>query len=201
MGPCPRWCSPFPCSQLPDRMSHAIYQEPAQFRGHSKSESLGILARKGVHIHFPLAPPLSLSSHPTPPCRHRDSGLGRLFRQMQGALPVIGLISRLAAPEGGIGNDELAYPEYCRQVFEAAPNGFQISVAELQNKYGKPCQRRYILFCLWMVQQGVGVIPSKSIVDAARRLRVSYVSFCFNNVFSCYCVCSNSADSHTCTWR
>lgn len=30
-----------------------------------------------------------------------------------------------------------AYPEFCRQVFDAAPLGFQIAVAELQNKYGK----------------------------------------------------------------
>lgn len=30
-----------------------------------------------------------------------------------------------------------AYPEFCRQVFDAAPEGFQIAVAELQTKYGK----------------------------------------------------------------
>lgn len=30
-----------------------------------------------------------------------------------------------------------AYPEFCRQVFDAAPEGFQVAVAELQNKYGK----------------------------------------------------------------
>jgi hypothetical protein len=30
-----------------------------------------------------------------------------------------------------------AYPEFCRQVFDAAPDGFQIAVAELQNKHGK----------------------------------------------------------------
>ena len=28
-------------------------------------------------------------------------------RQVQGAMPVVGLISRLAAPSGGIGSDEL----------------------------------------------------------------------------------------------
>lgn len=102
-----------------------------------------------------------------------------MLRKVQGALPVVGLISRLATPEGGIGSDHLAYPEYCRAVFEAAPEGFQIAVAELQTRYGKAAQRRYVLLCLWMVQQGVGLMPGKSIVDAARRLRVSYVDFNF----------------------
>lgn len=30
---------------------------------------------------------------------------------MQASLPVIGLLSRLAAPSGGVGNDMTAYPE------------------------------------------------------------------------------------------
>lgn len=30
-----------------------------------------------------------------------------------------------------------AYPEFCRQVFDAAPQGFQIAVAELQDRHGK----------------------------------------------------------------
>ena len=38
-------------------------------------------------------------------------GIGSMFksfaRQVQGAMPVVGLISRLAAPSGGIGSDEL----------------------------------------------------------------------------------------------
>ena len=103
----------------------------------------------------------------------REEGFSRLFNQVRGVLPIVGLLSRLSAPEGGIGSDELAYPEYSRTVFEAAPEGFQIAVAELQNRHGKPAQRRYVLMCLWMVQQGVGILSPKSIVDAARRLRVS----------------------------
>ena len=100
-----------------------------------------------------------------------------MMRKVQGALPVIGLISRLTTPEGGIGSDELAYPEYCRKVFEAAPEGFQIAVAELQNKYGKSAQRRFVLLCLWMVKEGCGLCSEKLIVDCARRVRVSYVYF------------------------
>jgi len=92
---------------------------------------------------------------------------------VQSALPVVGLISRLTTPEGGIESDDPAYPEYSRTVFEAAPEGFQIAVAELQDRHGRAAQRRYILLALWMTQLGAGLVPSKLIVDSARRLRVS----------------------------
>lgn len=108
-------------------------------------------------------------------CRdpENNEGLKRILRKVQGALPVVGLISRLTTPEGGVGSDDVAYPEYCRQVFDAAPDGFQVGVAELQNRYGKNAQRRYVLLCLWMVKEGAGLCSGKSIMDAARRLRIS----------------------------
>lgn len=106
--------------------------------------------------------------------REEDSGgLGKLLKRVQGALPVVGLVSRLTSAEGGVGNDSTAYPEYCRQVYEAAPVGFQEAIGDLQNKYGKSAQRRYVLLCLWMIMQGSGVVPKTLIVDSARRVRVS----------------------------
>ena len=48
-----------------------------------------------------------------PPCSSmcRVSGFGdtvqRLAKQVQGALPIVGLLSRLSASGGGIGSDEL----------------------------------------------------------------------------------------------
>lgn len=100
-------------------------------------------------------------------------GLGKFLKTVQGALPVVGLVSRLTSAEGGIGNDSTAYPEYCRQVYEAAPLGFQEALGDLQNVYGKSAQRRYVLLCLWMVMQGSGVVSHRLIVDSARRVRVS----------------------------
>ena len=102
-------------------------------------------------------------------------GIGKLLKTVQGALPVVGLVSRLATPEGGIGNDDCAYPEYCRQVYEASPEGFQEAVGDLQNKYGKSAQRKYVLLCLWMVKQGTsrGLVRDSLVVDSARRVRVS----------------------------
>eukprot|EP00887_Chlorella_sp_A99_P003472 scaffold7.g3472.t1 len=100
--------------------------------------------------------------------------LRRAAKQVQASLPIVGLLSRLAAPEGGVGSDMIAYPEYCRSVYEAAPEGFQIAVAELQDRFGRPCQRRYVLCITWMCQLGAGLLPAKDIVSAARRLRVSF---------------------------
>ncbi len=34
----------------------------------------------------------------------------RVARQIQGALPVVGLLSRLSSPSGGIGNDIMVMP-------------------------------------------------------------------------------------------
>ncbi len=102
-------------------------------------------------------------------------GIGKFLKSVQGALPVVGLVSRLATPEGGIGNDDCAYPEYCRQVYEASPLGFQEAIGDLQNKYGKSAQRKYVLLCLWMVKQGTsrGLVRDSLVVDSARRVRVS----------------------------
>lgn len=100
-------------------------------------------------------------------------GIGKFLKSVQGALPVVGLVSRLTAAEGGIGNDECAYPEYCRQVYEASPEGFQEAIGDLQNKYGKSAQRKYVLLCLWMVKQGSGLVRDSLVVDSARRVRVS----------------------------
>lgn len=56
--------------------------------------------------------------------------------KIRASLPVVGLLSSLTSPEGnGVGTQ--SYQEFCRQVFDVAPLGFQIAVAELQNKYGK----------------------------------------------------------------
>ena len=40
-------------------------------------------------------------------CRGFAEGVKRVAKQVQGALPLVGLLSRLASPSGGIGRDEL----------------------------------------------------------------------------------------------
>jgi hypothetical protein len=85
----------------------------------------------------------------------------------------VGLFSRLTATEGGIGGAHQQYPEFCREMYDAAPEGFQIAVATLQDRYGAVAQRRFILLVLWMARLGAGVLPGKAVVGAARRIRAS----------------------------
>ena len=101
------------------------------------------------------------------------SSLGKILKSVQGALPVVGLLTRLTSAEGGVGNDSIAYPEYCRKVYETSPVGFQEAVADLQNKYGNSAQRRYVLLSLWMIKEGNGLVSNSLILDSARRVRVS----------------------------
>jgi len=131
-------------------------------------------------IHAKVCPPAAaLTSLPPSSLSHRRrvcrevNAFTQLLRQVQGALPVVGLVSRLTAVQGGIGQDELQYPEYCRTIYEAAPPQFQLAVADLQARHGTTCQRKYVLLVLWMVRQGAGLVEGKSILDAARRIRVS----------------------------
>lgn len=65
------------------------------------------------------------------------------------------------------------FMQYCRAIFEAAPEDFQLAVAALQDRHGRPCQRRYVLCALWMVRLGTGLLPAKDIANAARRVGVS----------------------------
>ncbi|KXZ56755.1 hypothetical protein GPECTOR_1g680 [Gonium pectorale] len=94
-----------------------------------------------------------------------------MAKKVQGALPIVGLVSRLASPEGGF--DELAYPEFCRTIIDKAPVSYRIAQAELEKAYGKPANSRWVLLVLWMSKLGVGLVPPKDIISAARRLRVT----------------------------
>ena len=65
------------------------------------------------------------------------SGVQRVARKIQAALPIVGLFSRLTATSGGISSDVLSYPEYCRKMIDAAPAGFDQAVAEWEDMFGK----------------------------------------------------------------
>ncbi|PNH12369.1 hypothetical protein TSOC_000663, partial [Tetrabaena socialis] len=100
------------------------------------------------------------------------SGILAVAKKVQGALPIVGLMSRLANPEGG-GFDELAYPEFCRAMINNAPLSFRIAQGELEKVYGKPANSRWVLLILFFTKTGVGIVPTKEIISSARRLRVT----------------------------
>eukprot|EP00877_Chromochloris_zofingiensis_P002865 jgi/Chrzof1/1257/Cz01g46170.t1 len=95
----------------------------------------------------------------------------RIAKRIQGSLPIVGLLSRLASPEGGF--DEVAYPEFCRAVFEKADDRFRFAAVDLEKTYGKMASTRWILLVLWMCQHGLGLVTAKDVMAAAKRLRIT----------------------------
>ncbi|GAX79700.1 hypothetical protein CEUSTIGMA_g7141.t1 [Chlamydomonas eustigma] len=95
----------------------------------------------------------------------------RVAKQVQGALPVIGLVSRLTSSEGGF--DELAYPEYSRSIINNATPQFKSALVDLEARYGKIGNSRWVLLVLWMAKTGSGLVPAKDILSAAKRMRVT----------------------------
>ena len=127
----------------------------------------------------------------------------RLARTAQGGLPIVGLLSRLAAPGGGVGWDELAYPEFARALVDADASGeasfsssstsnsstsnsstsntssskgaYADAVLEWQERHGKMAgQARYVNLYLWMAfSGGGGLVPARLVALSARRLAVT----------------------------
>lgn len=125
----------------------------------------------------------------------------RLARTAQGGLPIVGLLSRLAAPGGGVGWDELAYPEFARALVDADASGeasfsssgnstsrsskagaYAGAVLEWQERHGRMNgQARYVALYLWMAfSGGGGLVPARLVALSARRLAVTYGFFFFS---------------------
>ncbi|GBF99937.1 calcium homeostasis regulater C [Raphidocelis subcapitata] len=100
------------------------------------------------------------------------ASVARIAKKIQGGLPIIGLLSRLASPEGGF--DEIAYPEFCRTIYEKADAKYFDAVKALEAAHGKPAAHRALLMVLWMAKYGPGLVPAKDMVASARRVRVSH---------------------------
>lgn len=100
------------------------------------------------------------------------ASVARIAKKIQGSLPIVGLLSRLASPEGGF--DEIAYPEFCRTVYDKADGDYFDAVKAMEAAHGKPAAHRALLMVLWMAKYGPGLVPSKDVVASARRVRVSH---------------------------
>ncbi|KAK9788569.1 hypothetical protein WJX73_001646 [Symbiochloris irregularis] len=124
-------------------------------------------------------------SHSATACRSRQKhgrmhaqaedsgGVGGFFKQLQGGLPIVGLLSRLFSPTG-MGLEDLSYPEFSRRIYETSSADFRTAAEEMEKRYGKVSQLRYILLILWMSRLGGGLIPANHIPKAAQRIRVSF---------------------------
>lgn len=117
-----------------------------------------------------------------PPSNNNNGGIfdlaRRAARTVQGGLPVVGLLSRLAAPAGGVGWDELAYPEFARGLVDAdarsEKRAWSAAVASLTDRHGARAQLRNVTLCLWMAATGGGgLVRADAVIKAARRAAVT----------------------------
>ncbi|KAG1676253.1 hypothetical protein FOA52_006471 [Chlamydomonas sp. UWO 241] len=123
---------------------------------------------------------------PTPPARHHRgscvvvraqadgsffASIARIAKKVQGSLPIVGLISRLTAPEGGF--DDLAYPEYARSIINTSSVEFRDAMNEFEGRRGRLAGSRWVLLMLWMAKTGTGLVPPKDVMNAAKRMNVT----------------------------
>ena len=98
--------------------------------------------------------------------------MGKLAKKVQGAIPVVSLVSKLLTPEGGIGVETLSYNEYCRIKLDAAGGtAYGEALSELCDAGKK--EPRTLLLLTWMVYEGDGLLP----VDQAMSARLASTGF------------------------
>jgi hypothetical protein len=99
--------------------------------------------------------------------------LEKLVKKVQGAIPVVSLLSKLLSPEGGIGSESLSYNEYCRAKLDmAGGTDYGTSLSELCDLHA--VTPRQLLLLTWMVYE-VGLhtcvhVESSATYKARKRL-------------------------------
>ena len=102
-----------------------------------------------------------------------SEGLSGILKSIRANLPVVGLVSALTAPEGGV-LGEIGYSEYSRTLYSNAPPGFGGACASLSERYGKGANFRNLVFCCWVAESGAGYTEIVSEVEkGARRVSIS----------------------------
>ena len=48
-----------------------------------------------------------------------------------------------------------------------------MAIADLEKKYGKPANRRFVMFCCWLAETGTGLVLTPTMLAACRRIRVT----------------------------
>ncbi|GBG58763.1 hypothetical protein CBR_g163 [Chara braunii] len=103
----------------------------------------------------------------------REKGFGDLVNRARGALPVIGLLSRILTAEGGVGADQLRFPEFATRV--SANSSWKLTQAlyDLRTIHGERAKVNHVLLWCWVAAIGGGLVLSDDILLGAARLRVS----------------------------
>ncbi|CAI5533822.1 unnamed protein product [Closterium sp. Naga37s-1] len=118
----------------------------------------------------PLAPIPAVRAYAEPP---KQGAIGNFFARLTGALPVVGLVSRIASDEGGVGTDRIHYAEFCRRVEKRLPQGAWMAVREFEARFGKMARPGLVFMWCWIAAVGPGYVRREAILLGARRLRAS----------------------------
>lgn len=90
-----------------------------------------------------------------------------------GALPVVGLLARIMADEGGVGDDLVDFAEFRRRVGKKCSIADSKAFYQFQKRRGKEGEPLYVLLCCWLAAIGAGLLKTEEILEGAARLRVS----------------------------
>lgn len=100
--------------------------------------------------------------------------IGSFLRQLQGSLPIVGLLSRLGADEGGVGSDLLRFGDFVTRVQRNLPPDAAKALAAFHDRHGKAARSQVVLLLCYVAAVGAGLVKSEQLMLAARRLRVSH---------------------------
>lgn len=90
-----------------------------------------------------------------------------------GSLPVVGLIARILADEGGVGGDIIDFAEFRRRVGKKCTITDSRAFYEFQDRRGRAGDPLYVLLCCWLAAVGAGLLKSEEILEGVARLRIS----------------------------
>ena len=88
----------------------------------------------------PSVLPLSCVAYMEPA---KAGAFGAFLHRLQGSLPIVGLIARLASDEGGVGDDRLRFQEFCSRVDKRLSQDGRGVFQEFERRFG----RVSIMFC------------------------------------------------------
>lgn len=99
--------------------------------------------------------------------------VSQFFKNVQGSLPIVGLLSRLLNDEGGIGNDRIQPVEFAARVQKNCSYKASQAFYEFQERHGPVAKSQYVLLWCWAAAVGAGLLKSDDLIMSAARLRCS----------------------------
>lgn len=72
------------------------------------------------------------------------------------------------------GREQITYQEFARLLYSDVPLSFRIAVDKLQKKHGEFLERKLLTYCLYAATYGTALLPNKTLLLSARRIRGRY---------------------------